>query len=350
MNAAGDYRKLLLDARARQLELTQETVQRVDYIFTRTYRQLKHLLKNLPNEKGLSAEERELRRTYLRERIAEVQRLTANLNSDFGSILHAGMHGTAQAGADREASVLKLLGKPANPGLAPTLDKSWPLSDGKTLTVGFGEIPLGAIENTMKRVYKDGLKLSERMWNLTSDNEREIADRIMSALVTGRDAKTLAESLRHYLVDPNADNAFGRAHLLAQSEVNTAYKEATIQAALDPETGQMHEFLSGIRWSLSASHTQADICDILADDDTGLGPGVYLPMDVPSSHPRCMCWLADVLTDYPDVGLSPVKPRVDEVPDSQVAYYAEAGDPAAQRVMDSKAASPRQAIGVEEDA
>ncbi len=46
----------------------------------------------------------------------------------------------------------------------------------------------------------------------------------------------------------------------------------------------------GVRWNLSLSHPQLDICDDWAQQDIdGLGAGVYLPQNVPMGHAQDLC-------------------------------------------------------------
>ena len=57
-----------------------------------------------------------------------------------------------------------------------------------------------------------------------------------------------------------------------------------------------HPGLVGYRWELSPAHPAADICDELAENDAdGLGPGGYLPENVPwVPHSRCLCSISPI--------------------------------------------------------
>jgi hypothetical protein len=57
-----------------------------------------------------------------------------------------------------------------------------------------------------------------------------------------------------------------------------------------------------VRWLLSPAHRVIDMCDILAIEDMGLGPGVYYIDYVPSSHINCLCTLEPV---YGETALPP---------------------------------------------
>src|SRR5690606_16622393 len=77
---------------------------------------------------------------------------------------------------------------------------------------------------------------------------------------------------------------------LARTETNNALRLAHALGA------QTSVIVKGIRWALSRSHPEYDICDIWATQDLyGLGPGVYPPDKLPPGHPNCLCYLVDVL-------------------------------------------------------
>jgi hypothetical protein len=348
------YRKLLVDARTNQLELTAQTIARIDGLLLRAYRHLDRLYAGLPDDKSLTAEERWLRGEYIRDRQHELKKLMRNLHSDYSEILGAGLQELGEAGVARERAVRELLSLPEEPRMRAMLSRrhelSGQLSNGTVIDVDFSQVALDAVDNVMKRVYRDGLSLSGRIWNLSNGGQQELENRLLNALLTGQSAQDLSESLKHFLTESGKENLRYNAMRLARTEINNAYREASIQAATDPETGKLHPWLAGIRWSLSASHTQIDICDVWASDDTGLGSGIYAPDDIPPGHPHCMCWTADVLRDYPDVSLSPVQPKIDEVPPGQIEYYANQGDAPATRLRDAQRAAPARPNALDEGA
>jgi hypothetical protein len=172
--------------------------------------------------------------------------------------------------------------------LLESLTRTFTLSSGVSFEVKFSPVARHAVDSVMKRVYGDGLALSKRVWNLNESTRKGIEDKLLVALHTGQSARDLAKDLKGYLVDEGADNAHYRAMRLARTEINNAYREGHLQAAVDPSTGQLWSWISGIRWSLSSSHTERDLCDIYASDDgDGLGAGVYLPATTPIGHAHC---------------------------------------------------------------
>ncbi len=75
------------------------------------------------------------------------------------------------------------------------------------------------------------------------------------------------------------------ARMIARTEMAQSYMEADRQAA------KRSEVTRGLKWTLSSNHTHEDICDTLAaQDEYGLGEGVYPPDELPLlPHPHCTC-------------------------------------------------------------
>lgn len=67
--------------------------------------------------------------------------------------------------------------------------------------------------------------------------------------------------------------------------------QATQEAHMDAAVSVARENDGiGIRWDLAPGHPLRDTCDSYASRDDGLGPGVYLPEDVPiRPHTGCVC-------------------------------------------------------------
>ena len=88
-----------------------------------------------------------------------------------------------------------------------------------------------------------------------------------------------------------------RAHVLLQSESNRAYQETSIKNYQD------NRFVQAVRWKRSPRHKHYDECDLRAEIDIGLGPGVYYKINVPwPAHPLCTCTLIPVVEDFDTLG------------------------------------------------
>ncbi|MFW6030613.1 MAG: hypothetical protein ACOCRO_10260 [Halanaerobiales bacterium] len=74
------------------------------------------------------------------------------------------------------------------------------------------------------------------------------------------------------------------------NELNNNYHKKQIKSSSNST------IVKGIKWNLSNSHKEKDVCDKYATQNLyGLGPGVYPPDKVPERHDGCICYLTDVL-------------------------------------------------------
>lgn len=156
-----------------------------------------------------------------------------------------------------------------------------------------------AVAAAYARTQKDGLHLSDRIWN-TAQHTRDTMRDIVTAGV-GEDAVKVARALETYVNKgaavtaanfPNMMKRMGarvplnidyNALRLARTELTAAYGEATIAAC------KASPAVKKVRWVLSNTHPRADICDTYANG--GDGHGYYDAKDCPLSpaHPNCLC-------------------------------------------------------------
>lgn len=152
--------------------------------------------------------------------------------------------------------------------------------------------------------YKDGKTLSKRLWNLTSDNSNKIDEFIKMNIASGANARKLANDLE-LLINPNnriVTNNFKagfnsykisyQAQRLARTSITHAATETQIQNA------KKNPFSKGLRWNLSASHSarmhgKTDICD----DYNGQ---IFKPEETPLQHPNCLCYFTEEVADIDD--------------------------------------------------
>lgn len=164
-----------------------------------------------------------------------------------------------------------------------------------------------AVAAAYARTQKDGLHLSDRIWN-TAQHTRDTMRDIVTAGV-GEDAVKVARALETYVNKgaavtaanfPNMMKRMGarvplnidyNALRLARTELTAAYGEATIAAC------KASPAVKKVRWVLSNTHPRADICDAYANG--GDGHGYYDAKDCPLSpaHPNCLCTIQPVPED-----------------------------------------------------
>ncbi|MCW3059005.1 MAG: hypothetical protein JWQ02_826 [Capsulimonas sp.] len=322
---AAEYRALVVKFRKSQLQLTAEGVNRLEEIFDAAVDSIL--------EKIQAHGDESLSQVTLSALLESIQAELVNLRSDTVTALDAGMLSLAQNAADREAETAALLGEAADPRLAAASITHAELSSGKAMTVRFGRLARSAVERVAHKVFSDGLKLSDRLYNLDTEAKKVIGDTLIQGVAEQISARDLAKRLQGTLSAAGADNPRYKAMRIARTEINNAHREAHIQSTKDAE-GNLKEYITGVGWRLSYSHKLADVCDIWASDDSGLGPGNYLPDDIPSEHPHGLCFTVTLLAALPDAKFPGKAPTPADVPESEGRYSARNGDPAAQRWMD----------------
>lgn len=265
-----------------------------------------------------------------------MEKTLQDLRGDYAQLLTAGMAASAQDAATREAATAALVGAKEDTGLTANITQTMLLSNNAQVSVTFGQVAKSAVERCAHRVYSDGWQLSDRLYRLDQSLRQTIQDTLVQGVAEQVSARELAKRLRVSLAEAGADNPRYQAMRIARTEIVTAHREAHIQSCIDQNTGQLKEYIAAVGWRLSMSHPHIDICDVWADDDgDGLGPGNYLPENVPSDHPHGLCYSITVLKDYPEVSAPSKKAQADDVSESQVTYYAEKHeDPAARRWLE----------------
>jgi hypothetical protein len=97
------------------------------------------------------------------------------------------------------------------------------------------------------------------------------------------------------------------ANRIAQTELARAHVDQRAAEIMADDQ------ISVVRWSMSGTHPQTDICDLFAKQDKfGLGPGCYPKGKAPKppAHPFCRCMLQPVITkDAADARENPASER-----------------------------------------
>mgnify|MGYP000904179854 CR=1 FL=1 len=154
-----------------------------------------------------------------------------------------------------------------------------------------------------KRRWADGWALSDRIWETDRVLRKNLHDMIEQCVNEGLSAVEFSRAVEQYLLKPGpawttkiTPSVTGRGSIkynalrLARTETNNAYR---LTHALGAKNSTI---VKGIKWNLSHSHPEPDICDEWATQDLyGLGPGVYPPDKLPPGHPNCLCYLTDEL-------------------------------------------------------
>lgn len=154
-----------------------------------------------------------------------------------------------------------------------------------------------------KRRWADGWALSERIWKTDRVLRKSLHDMIEQCVNQGLSAVEFTRAVEQYLLKPGPawttkikPSVSGRGSIkynalrLARNETTVAYRSAHLLGAKNSI------IVKGIKWNLSYSHPEPDICDKWATQNLyGLGSGVYPVDKVPPGHVQCMCYLTDAL-------------------------------------------------------
>ncbi len=163
---------------------------------------------------------------------------------------------------------------------------------------------------------QNGYRLSDRVWNITKQNQEHIDNFLKAGLSEGRSASKLSQDVRQYLKEPEKrfrrvrDKKTGKLVLsnpakdyhpgrgvyrssyknalrLVRNEINIAYRTA------DYERKKNMPFVLGVNVKLSPAHPQYDICDELQ----GEYPKSF---KFTGWHPNCLCYTTSKLMDKKD--------------------------------------------------
>lgn len=157
---------------------------------------------------------------------------------------------------------------------------------------------------------RNGLNLSDRVWNITKETKKQFEQLLASGVMDGRSAQGMATDLKRYLKEPSKQfrrvrNSAGKLVLsnpakdyhpgrgvyrssyqnslrLARNEVNMSYRHN------DHLRRQQMPFVTGITVHLSNSHPEYDICDDLQGDY----PKTFR---FGGWHPNCICYTTSKL-------------------------------------------------------
>lgn len=150
----------------------------------------------------------------------------------------------------------------------------------------------------------NGHTLSERGWNTAEEMRRAIDEYLHYHISIGTPAIDIAKGLEPFLwpdaakqrtkTPYGADGSYW-ARRLARTEITAAAGRSLVNAAL------ANPFVAYIKWNLSLSHPDTDICDTNAHGGEN-GDGTYPKDDFPQypGHPNELCFLTMQVTKTPD--------------------------------------------------
>lgn len=275
-SASGDYYKWALEARKKYLLMLQQSDETIAELYIASINRIIQELKKGEN-KNLK---------YLLEVIAkDVDQFNQDLAKAIKFVVENGTENGMYFIKQVSIDVLKEAGVDTVPFI-----KSMEFSRKR------------AIQTSFARSHEDGLKLSERIWNIGQHNKKIMSDIVRAG--AGEDVVTVARSLESYVkkgktsIAANYPNMIKRmesripanldykALRLARTELTAAYGEGVIASA------KATPVVKYVKWVISSSHPRKDICDTNANGGPN-GNGIYEAMSCPiyPAHPNCICTL-----------------------------------------------------------
>lgn len=146
------------------------------------------------------------------------------------------------------------------------------------------------VDAMLARIFQTRQTLSQRVYKSQGLSKGWVEDKINSGLARGATAAEIARDVKD-LINPNTQGGVSyAAKRLARTEINNAYHAQAIDSARDKP------WIVGMRWKLSETHKVPDDCNRYAEQEQGLGPGVWPVGMTPSKpHPQCLCYVVPEL-------------------------------------------------------
>ena len=240
----------------------------------------------------------------------------ARLKLDLFLVTDNGMLYLAQLALIRETTVEVMAGVVTDPRFTANHSVTRGYSNGKTVTIDFSQMARSAANATADHVYADGLKLADRLAQLSDETGKTVSQLVVDAIMNGHTEDELAKKLKDLFTANNVDNPKYRALRIARTELNNAHRRAQYLALIN-EDGTVKDYVKGVAWRLSPAHSIPCFCDILASQDVdGLGPGNYDVLNAPESpHPMCLCSTITILVGQEDTDLPGSTPQPEMVPE-----------------------------------
>jgi hypothetical protein len=294
MATISNYSAMILQSRAAELQILKETQDSIMALLSKEYKRVQTIIDGL--EPGGLQKYTQLTKIqsqldvimddlYGRTGIWQGRKIA--IGGELEALIADGMDKGARAGVEGRTKASIALLNEANPDLTRYVPEL------------FGGIREDVLQYMMTRPKADGKIFSQRFWNIKNESDKVLTRTVSSGLLEGKSARQISKDLRPYLKYQEGmtqKQVVSRSFTLARTEINNAFTECQIQCAKREPWNQ------GIKWNLSASHPKFDICDIYASQDLyGLGSGIYPPSQVPVRHPRCLCFLTDVLASIDEI-------------------------------------------------
>ena len=160
------------------------------------------------------------------------------------------------------------------------------------ISAGVAQINRNVVEAVTSRVADDGLKLSDRIWNVSGEIRDAIATQLRADIIRGESVSTMVRNIRQIV-----DNQTWMIRRLVITEGNTAYRTAN---AMSIERSEVADWVRIVEnGSRHPRHQQHRCYELAREDRYGKGRGIFKPTDteIYSPHPQCSAFIVPVLKD-----------------------------------------------------
>ena len=246
---------------------------RLDRLLARVANDLEKQIRELDGKSGVGAE---LRRRQLIGSKSVIHKLLAEFWRDAGNLIRAGREEAADTALDVGFEWDEQM-----------LARVYPDPDDR---LQMRKYLLAASERNidamLRRAYGVQLPLSRRVYRTEALAKGWVDRAVESALAGGASAADLAKRVRSMIHPSTPGGVTFAARRLARTEINNTFHA---QAVTDNHDKPWN---TGMRWRISKSHSVPDECDLYAQQEHGLGPGVFPVSQVPAKpHPQCFCYV-----------------------------------------------------------
>lgn len=208
--------------------------------------------------------------------------------------LRAGLYETTYQGLKRSANLP-----------AAAMGNFWYAVGGQSFRDAFASPPDDVLTQIISGgFYKDNKGLSDRIWRIADDFEKDIDYIINRGIAEHKSAYRLAKDLEQYVKDPaRRDFDWGKvypnlrgkkvdfnAQRLARTSINHSYFLSNQKVC------RRNPYVTAMHWELSPEHDERQVkpfgpdeCDDYAAHEEGLGAGNFKPEGIPTPHPQCLC-------------------------------------------------------------
>lgn len=264
------YEEIIRNQRIKKAEVTRDSLKAIQNIYKNAASNLEEVIEGMGDEG--------LKNQYLSSNFTALLNHSEKLQNELENQIRSDISKAANVGIDGNRQInLELIG---NSGI-----------DKNAFENTFAKIHQNVIDNIVTGgLYKDNKTLSNRIWNYTNANNKNIQEIIGEGLALKKSAKELANDLKEFSKPPKnrnlkftedypklvAKQQEYQAMRLARTAINHAYQTATIQSSMN------NPFVEGIEWHSSLDHRACKVC-------ISRHGKIYPKDDVPLDHPNGVC-------------------------------------------------------------